>query len=133
MGVVVVGLVGRLRTGTGSWVGRSTGPSRQVAQQVVDRAGGGCEICGVAEAQQIHHRTPRGMGGSRDPAINMPANLIHICAGCHVRVESKRVQAEGNGHLVRRSQGPSEAPILRRGVWVLLDDEGGWMSCPGSS
>lgn len=106
---------------------RKTGPSKRQAELVVARADGVCEVCGYAEAQQLHHRKPRGMGGSKDPAINEPSNLIHICQQCHSSIESKRTQSEANGHIVRRYNEPVTTPLLRRGTWVLLNDEGGWM------
>ena len=59
---------------------KSTGPRAAVRLVVVSRAGGSCELCGVPVAMidddgrttpiaaySIHHRQPRGMGGTDDP------------------------------------------------------------------
>ena len=39
-----------------------------------------CEVCG-AQAQDIHHIQPRGMGGSKER--DTPDNLIAMCRPCH--------------------------------------------------
>lgn len=80
----------------------------------------------------IHHRQPRGMGGSRDPAINDPANLLLLCGsgvtGCHGWVESNRPEATDLGLLVSRNSrySPIEVPVQRwGGQMVRLDADGG--------
>ena len=94
-----------------------------------------CERCGTANATRwsIHHRKPRGMGGTKDPAINSPANLLLLCGsgteGCHGWVESNRAQAYETGLLVYRADDPVRVPVrLWRGT-VLLDDGGGVQPC----
>lgn len=107
--------------------GRRTGPDRRTVELVTERAGGDCECCGMGAAEQIHHRQARGMGGTRAPAANACSNLFFICYNCHSSIESKRMQAMGNGWLVSKFEDPIAKPILYRGTWVLLDDEGGSM------
>lgn len=46
---------------------------------------------------QVHHRTPRGSGGSRE---SLP--LATLCLGHHAWVESYREEARDIGLLVRR-------------------------------
>lgn len=94
-----------------------------------------CERCGTDNAQfwSMHHRKPRGMGGSRNPAINSPANVLLLCGsgttGCHGWVESNRAEAYELGLLVSYSHDPVQVPVqLRYGEVVLLDD-GGWQPC----
>lgn len=65
------------------------------------------------------------MGGTRDPAINNPSNLLHLCSACHMAVEVDRAQAKEQGHLVPNYGTPVSVPLLRRGRWVYHDDEGG--------
>lgn len=86
------------------------------AEAVIARSGGCCERCG-STAQQIHHRTPRGMGGTKDPAIHHPTNLLHLCAACHGWVEVNRSAAMAHGWLVSRYQDPATAPVYRWGQW----------------
>jgi 5-methylcytosine-specific restriction enzyme A len=105
------------------------------------RSSGTCEICGSAAAVDIHHRTGRQMGGSREPWVNRPGNLIHACRICHDKVTNTRgfrALHENNGWLVRRGITlPRDVPVL---LWhyqpgrdhndcfelVLLDDEGSY-------
>lgn len=39
-----------------------------------------CEVCG-AQAVDIHHIQPRGMGGSK--LLDTPDNLMALCRSCH--------------------------------------------------
>ncbi len=78
----------------------------KVRQLVRDRAHNMCERCHTAEATNLHHRTPRGMGGSRQAWIDQPANLVLLCGsgttGCHGWVESHRAWALDQGWLCSR-------------------------------
>ena len=87
------------------------------------------ELCGVPVAMidddgrttpiaaySIHHRQPRGMGGTDDPAANSPANLLLLCGtgttGCHGLVETQRALAVEHGWLVPHSTDPASVPVL---------------------
>lgn len=107
---------------------RKTGPDARTVALVRDRAGGLCEVCGFAEMQQVHHRKPRRMGGTRDPQINAASNLLGLCALDHALVESRRERAIDEGHVVSSYGDPSVIPVLYRGTWRVLDDEGGFVS-----
>ena len=94
-----------------------------------------CERCGTASATRwsLHHRKPRGMGGTKDPMINSPANLLLLCGsgteGCHGWVETHRAEAYDSGLLVHRGDDPASVPVkLMRGL-VLLGDGGGVQPC----
>lgn len=76
----------------------------------------------------VHHRTPRGMGGSKDPALQEPPNLLVICGsgttGCHGYVESHRAEAYQNGWLVKRGFLSSNIPFIdAEGFWWILIGE----------
>jgi len=95
------------------------------------RSGGRCERCGTRDSPywSLHHRKPRGMGGSKDPAINSPANLLYLCGsgttGCHGWVESNRTLAREAGLLLYRNDEPVQIPVqLFAGTHRLLDDGG---------
>lgn len=107
---------------------RHTGPSREVLQLVLDRAGLRCERCAwlLHAGGQTHHRVPRQMGGTRAEWINRPPNLVRLCVGCHQWVESYRASAMDDGWLVLRRHDPAEIPIrsLLHGGLVLLADDG---------
>lgn len=103
-----------------------TGPSKATRDQVHNRAEGCCELCGLlAVAGQIHHRLPRGMGGSSDPEVNSPANLALFCWDCHRFIESSvRRHAYTYGWLVPRGQDPARWPFLLLGSWVYFTEGG---------
>lgn len=89
-----------------------------------------CERCGRASGTNVHHRRPRGLGGSKDLATNLPSNLLLLCGsgttGCHGWIESQRTEAKANGWLLEQWQSPLETPVRvhDRGL-VLLDNIGG--------
>lgn len=78
----------------------------------------------------LHHRQPRGMGGTRH-AMDM-ANGIVLCGhatspdGCHHWVESRRAIAEDYGYIVRRGINPPAGIRIKRfdGTWWLLTRSG---------
>ncbi|WP_052372816.1 HNH endonuclease [Amycolatopsis taiwanensis] len=103
---------------------------RKVRDIVRERSGGVCEKCGIQPAAEIHHRCGRQMGGSREPWINQPSNLLHLCSGCHGEVTNTRgarAYIETCGWLVRRGQTlPADVPVVLWHGLVLLDDHGGF-------
>jgi len=108
---------------------------------VWDRDQGSCARCGAAVtgarglSWSVHHRRPRGSGGSSLKLVDLPGNLILLCGSgttsCHGRVESHRVAARASGFLVPLNgvRKPVEVPIHHsiHGL-VLLDDHGGFTS-----
>lgn len=104
---------------------RSTGFPPLVRTLIYERAAGRCERCDEwASDCEIHHRRPRGMGGSRREDTNTTSCGVLLCASCHRHVESYRAKAFDDGWLVRQSQSPKDIPVYRRGEWVLLLDDG---------
>lgn len=74
----------------------------------------------------MHHRRPRGAGGSKDPITNSPANGILACRPCHLEIESHRTKAFMDGWLLRQSQDPRNVPVrLYQNRWAFLTAEGG--------
>lgn len=100
-----------------------------VRARVMARSGGFCEIRAVGcwdEASQLHHRRPRGLGGSKSPATGRASNALAVCTQCHHHLETvERGEARDRGWLVRQGADPREIPVYRYQQWVLLDDEGG--------
>lgn len=92
-----------------------------------------CEVMAVCQgvaAEAAHHRRPRGAGGSRRKDTNLPANSLAVCRSDHDYIESHREEALRYGWLVLQAETPDEIPVLRRGVWVLLDNGGDYSRCP---
>lgn len=125
---------------------RNTGPTAATRELVMNRDGFQCVRCGNPVSGEpgigfsLQHRIPRGMGGSRDPRLNLPSNLILLdgsgTTGCHGEVESHRADAGDAGYLVPRIEDPAAVPVTVA-VWpassaspavtvrYLLDDLGG--------
>jgi len=117
----------------------SKGVSKEVRAQVLSRASYKCERCGIPLSQgfyySLHHRTPRGMGGTKAERLNLPSNLVAICGsgttGCHGFIESNRVMADDEGWLVSRYEESAEIPLFIYGVgWRYLTDEGTYSTSP---
>lgn len=102
---------------------RRTGPDRATVELVRWRDRDRCVRCG-APATNIHHRRPRGMGGTRDPLANDPSNLLCLCGsgttGCHGWIESHRAEALRDGWLVSKWADPATIPIAvgHRAIWL---------------
>ena len=99
-----------------------------------DRAGAFCERCGVYASVRgltLHHRVKRSQGGKWSPE-----NIVALCGhgttpgGCHAWVEHHPNDAEKQGYHVRPWNDPLETPLLRRGLWALLDDAGDYSVIP---
>lgn len=117
---------------------RLTGFSPLVRKQIQDRADGLCERCGhwTGVSGQAHHRRPRGAGGTRNPESNQAANALWLCSslnggqGCHEWVESNRKEALKAGWIIPQSRNPEIVPVLRRGMWVMLLNDGDYIAIP---
>ena len=118
---------------------RLTGFSPLVRKVITERAAyspGDVAICEVqvdclgSLAVQHHHRRPRGSGGSRRPETNGAANGLAVCGPCHLWIETNRKEALAAGWLVPQHRTPSEIPVRRRGVRVMLADDGFLIEIP---
>lgn len=107
------------------------GVSPEVGMIVMDRAGYRCERCGSSDHPQgfsKHHRLPRRMGGSRNPSLHKPANLIFLCgsgtSGCHGWVESHREEAREIGYLLYEIENAEEVDFTDTAgvVWKITND-----------
>lgn len=105
-----------------------TGPDWRVKNAVILRDGFSCRRCGKTPGGQIHHRAPRGRGGTKVEWINGKANLVLLCIECHDHVEKNRAEAYETGWLIRRTSDdlPEEVPLTDvAGVQFFLTDAGG--------
>jgi hypothetical protein len=116
---------------------RNTGPTWKVRELVRERDRERCASCGIsiydARTWSWHHRRNRGQGGSSDPAINSPANLLLLCGdgttGCHGYITAHPAEARAAGRSVSLNArvDPVDVPVMHavHGL-VLLDHEGGF-------
>lgn len=120
---------------------RNTGPTSDVVDAILERACYCCEVCGSPCADQrgtdwsIHHRRPRGMGGTRWPGVNRPPNLMLVCGSgttlCHGVIENYRAGAVAAGWLVLSRTDPATVPVLiTRDRWCYLTDSAGYEDAP---
>ncbi|TYP82055.1 HNH endonuclease [Blastococcus xanthinilyticus] len=93
-----------------------------VRQLVIDRDGHACRRCGAplpgGRGGSVHHRIPRGMGGTSWAGIHSPALLVLLCGdgttGCHGHLEANRSAALRLGWLLSRHLfgiDPSDIPL----------------------
>jgi hypothetical protein len=109
------------------------GNAADIPQHVRDlvhaRADSRCESCGVflrPGGRQLHHRRPRGMGGTKPERAHRASNLLQLCARCHDLVETHRTRAREAGLIVAQGADPALVLVtLRDGQQHALDDEGG--------
>lgn len=84
-----------------------------------------CEKCGSHYGcVEVHHRRPRQAGGDRRPETNLASNGLALDQMCHRWIESYRTESYEARWLLKSGQTPSAEPVLRRGVWVRLGDDG---------
>ncbi len=103
-----------------------TGVPYRTLRLVLDRAADQCERCGSLSPADVHHRRARGMGGTRDPEIHSPANLVVLCRDCHTWVEHNRTEATAHGWLVPRRdpRDPADVPVFIDPEWYLVTPYG---------
>lgn len=108
--------------------------SPRTRQVVLERDLFRCVACGTYVGPfgdySLHHRRPRGMGGSRRPETNLPGNLLVLCGsgttGCHGWTETHRDEALSMGLLVSQFvTDPDQVPVQTYCGWFVFDNEGG--------
>lgn len=119
---------------------RSNQPSRGTANQpavppiiriaLTVRSGGVCEMafpdC-MGQATDPAHRIRTGMGGRKrasKTAHDVLSNLVHACRRCHSWTHAEPAKAYAMGLMLRDGSNPLKEPVVVRGRWVLLDNQG---------
>jgi 5-methylcytosine-specific restriction enzyme A len=115
---------------------KDTGPDRGTRELVYERDDYSCAWCGITilnRQYSLQHRRSRGDGGSSDPRINAPSNLITLCGsatspgGCHLKCKQQYTEAEALGFVVSLNSAadPADVPVLHAmyGL-VFLNDDG---------
>lgn len=120
---------------------RDTGPTAATRRLIAERSDGMCEgtNCGQP-ATDHHHRLNRKAGGRHGEAairINGAAWLIHTCRRHHAEVTSPfgpmREKALRSGWLLLEHQDGTTVPVLYRGRWVLLTNDGQCVPVPAEA
>jgi hypothetical protein len=91
-----------------------------------------CEITTVGclgVATDLAHRKKVGAGGRKGAAArahHVLSNALAACRGCHKSCHAAPAGAYWRGWMLREHQDPQTTPCLYRGLWVVLDDQGGY-------
>lgn len=111
-----------------------TGPDKNTRDLVKERDHYCCSKCGRSVygiRASVHHRRNRGDGGSSDPAINSPANLLLVCGtgttDCHGWIGSNPEEALKLGFVVslNSDDDPADVPVKHHAYgWTLLRPDG---------
>ena len=117
---------------------RDTGPAKPTRLTVLERDEYRCAVCGQSVLEipmSLHHRRNRGSGGSSDPLINAPSNLLTVCGtgttGCHGWIGSSPADALEAGYVVSLNsrEATTDVPVIHAvfGASVLLLDAEPWV------
>lgn len=102
---------------------------RAVMDRAEDMAGWpACEVmvpgvCGGL-AENWHHRQLRSQGGEY-----VVANGLGACMDCHDYLHGHTAESYDNGWIVHWWDDPAVEPVLRRGRWVWLNEDGTVIEC----
>lgn len=111
-------------------------PTKETLHLVFTRDEGCCARCGApitgarGRDWSLHHRRPRGSGGTSLAWVNLPGNLVMLCGSgvtaCHGDVESYRMAAMSAGFLVSMNGWAVSSQVridhAIHGFVFLLDD-----------
>ena len=108
---------------------------QKVREAVITRDGNRCLRCRQSILNvpaSVHHRKPRGMGGTSDLRCNDIRNLVLLCGtgttGCHGWVESNRASAREDGWLIASFDDLDRNLVRPDGSCVRLFETGGSVS-----
>jgi len=120
-----------------------TGISRATRALVISRDRGCCCVCGryAGPCPNVHHRRNRGSGGSRNPSLGLPPNLLVVCGSgttlCHGDLTDNRDRARALdcGWIVSLNSAadPADIPVRHAlyGLVFLLADGSVSREAPG--
>jgi 5-methylcytosine-specific restriction enzyme A len=95
-------------------------------KQAAARDEGRCRRCG-RPATDVHHRRPKGMGGTSDLYIRLGlANLVCLCRQCHDYIHAHPEEGYRTGFLVHSWDDPADVSLmLKSGThYVRLRSDG---------
>lgn len=92
-----------------------------VAEAVIDRSGGGCEVQFVpvctGRAEHLHHRKISGRE-------HLVSNLLHVCGACHRWIHAHPAASYEHGWLVKMNHTAGDVIVTYRGEPVALPESG---------
>jgi hypothetical protein len=108
-----------------------------------ERARGRCEITGMIlpggpdGEWALHHRRPKGSGGTNQPATHTLPNVLALTHSIH-NLATRSVHLDPAwsrplGYLLRQDQIPRLVPVLLLGhTWALLGIDGDYLDITGT-
>lgn len=99
---------------------------RETRRDVLERDHNLCVRCGRSGDLDVHHRRPRGSGGTSLPLISFgQANLLSLCRPCHQDVTVNPAVARERGWSVLSTTDPAVTPVWLAGRgWSYLRPDG---------
>lgn len=114
------------RVWSSGWGDKHMQFTEKTRRLIRERAQDRCELCGTpVQDAQIHHRRPRGMGGTKNPESRSAANGMYVHLRCHQRIELNRADALRKGWLILQS-GDLSQPIRLHHGWAVLHEDGSY-------
>lgn len=99
---------------------RVTSEERAARKLLKKRSGGLCEVCPVEhEGTDWHHRIRESQGGAWSGS-----NGLRVCRARHAWITLNPYGARAKGWGLWSHDKPAAEPVLYRGEWVLLGDDG---------
>ena len=95
-----------------------------------ERSDGMCEIAApgcTGVATDFAHRKKVGAGGRKGAAArahHVLANALASCRSCHANCHAAPAAAYWRGWMLRENDNPTTMPVLYRGCWPLLSNDG---------
>ena len=91
-------------------------------QTVLARAGWRCERCLSLPIDHVHHRRPKGSGGTSLEWVDAPANLVAAAIRLGTPFKVSTEVSEFRIEVARRIESLNVSRGLRRGAAVSVDD-----------
>ena len=73
-----------------------------------------CAVCSGIRNLDRHHMHARGMGGSKDPAVNADDNLITLCRSCHRNIHEGGWELQRSAAVFRVVDRQTGQEVMRR-------------------
>jgi 5-methylcytosine-specific restriction protein A len=104
----------------------------KIRRLVLARDGEKCLRC-LAPAVDVHHRRPKGMGGTGNKYIALGmANLVSLCRDCHTEIHTQPELGYRTGFLLHSWEDPAEIPlVIKPGTFLVKLTPAGDMEVQG--
>jgi cytochrome c553 len=108
----------------------SSGVPVKVRDALRERSGGVCELTApgcTGQATDFAHRKKVAAGGRKGAAAradHVLSNALAACRSCHQNCHEAPPAAYWRGWMLHENEDPTVVPVLYRGCWSLLSNDG---------